>query len=411
MPNLQVGGATAKVLAHSAFGLVLLATVSCAAATFDGKVFGVVTAASVGQAYLHPCSRPTSDCASVHVDEENDAFVGNNRDDQYTNGIGIFADRNSSPHWVRAATGSIPAFTRAVLWSRTRDCDSISSPQHCLVSSFGFVQGMYTPTTKSPTAPDVTDRPYAGVLVSRFQLTRQADTDATTIAISAGVIGKASAAEQVQDAIHGFLGLTTFNGWRNQIANGPIASIEFARRRRFERDLPADFNVDATPVMGGVAGNLMDYARLGSEFRIGYRLSPSWGEEKLTQVIEAQSHNPLDSVTHEQRAQQPRRTKVEFGLLVVGEVRGVAYNATLDRTPPTVSQRWARHNSLVDESGGGAFASVKLSEFRYTAWLPDVSVGYRVIERSPEIQGATLGYTATHRHAYGVFTISTRRPL
>lgn len=344
---------------------------------------------------------------TVSVNEENDTFSPHGTDDEYTNGFG-----------VRVELGNVTQAERSALrWPLRQLLDHAGSApscneEHrigssCVVHSLALTQAMYTPATRMAQR-DTTDRPYAGVLLLRYAIRNQSAFSADEFTIASGVLGPASRAEAVQSWIHKYLAhVPRFNGWQNQMANEVVGSVEYAHRHRTWLSPPSSgLGADATWVAGGMAGNLMDYARVGATLRSGYDLSPSWGQYRLTGTRRRKAAQAAEAASAYTPA-VPEPGIAEISGYVDGELRGVLYNATVDRAPRGVSRGWTHHTPLVAEGGPGVSVRVALSDF--TWWVPDLSASYQYVWRSSEIEGRTLGpKTGTHR--YGVFVISAGHP-
>ena len=104
-------------------------------------------------------------------------------------------------------------------------------------------------------------------------------------------------------------------------------------------------------------------------------------------------------------------SRIEFAVLLEGEGRGVLYNATIDRIPPTVNRRWASHVPWVPEGSIGLQTRLNFSQFPSTSWLPDLLIAFRSVRRGADARGATLQAYATGSHVYGVFNVSAGRRL
>lgn len=197
---------------------------------------------------------------------ENDLFYGSDRN--YTSGVGLawVASPKPPPEWAERLARTVPWFPE------------IGEIRH------GYVvgQNMYTPRDISLPDPPLDDRPYAGWLYATIGLGVESVGQTDFFALTVGVVGPASLAEQSQKAIHEITGSPHPQGWDTQLKNEP--GIELAYQRRW-RDVAkgdfAGFEYDLTPHAGGALGNVYTYANAGFTVRYGRRLASDLGPMRI----------------------------------------------------------------------------------------------------------------------------------
>lgn len=416
-------GAELQVVSWPAryWAVVLPLIVGCRSLGTNGLTLGAISGAATVVAALPPACRPSvpitrigidniPECGhrkSLIVNEENDTY-GGGTDESYTNGFGLKVESGQAGRATRSVLGGLGHWLpMSAQWAKSPDCEALDTLHAaCLTSSIGIAQTMYTPSNRYLTSPDTTDRPYAGALQLRYGIRRQSKDDAMEITVSMGVLGPSAQGERTQTWIHKNLAhVPPFEGWHNQIPDQGLLGIELSRRRRYARALTDRLSMDAIPVIGAVAGNWMDYGRVGSQLRLGYGLTPGWTIQRLTETKVAQS-GP-DARQDASLPPKPAESHYELGLLADGEARAVLYNASLDRTPLTVPSPWSHHSPYVFEGALGILGRIDLSHSRCYG-LPDVTVSYRYVWRGREIDGVGLNPT-TEAHRYGVLLVGVSR--
>ncbi len=144
---------------------------------------------------------------------------------------------------------------------------------------FALGQNIYTPGDLTATTLQIDDRPYAGWLYGELGLTSQTKDRLDSVAISLGVIGPASQANDVQRAWHRAFNITRPRGWQHQLKNEPALNITYERSRRFEWHRTPLFGLDTdfTPHGGLSLGNVFTYAAAGLMARVGQDFAGDFG--------------------------------------------------------------------------------------------------------------------------------------
>ncbi|MCZ6609287.1 MAG: lipid A deacylase LpxR family protein [Alphaproteobacteria bacterium] len=203
------------------------------------------------------------DRASFSVLVENDSFGGTDR--HYTNGL--------KASWL-SKKGGIKGLSRwlaRALPLFPKDGDRRIG--------FAVGQNIYSPADLSATTLQTEDRPYAGWLYGELGLTAQTRNRLDSVALSLGVIGPASQADDVQKAWHRLFNITRPRGWEHQLNNEPALNISYQHRRRYFRENTPFFGLDADvmPHLGLSLGNVFTYGAAGLTVRFGDDFAGDFG--------------------------------------------------------------------------------------------------------------------------------------
>ena len=128
----------------------------------------------------------TEDIGNLSLVVENDLFA---RTDQgYTSGVRAswVTSPAKTPQWAVGLAKSLPLFAD---WGEVR-------------TEYAIQQAIFTPRDTRRVNPDPRDRPYAGWLNASFGLIGEAGPLLDQVALSFGVIGPASLAQQSQKFVH-----------------------------------------------------------------------------------------------------------------------------------------------------------------------------------------------------------------
>ncbi len=294
---------------------------------------------------------------------ENDYFVSED-DSQYTHGMRLayFSGANEVPGFVRNGVQALPFFDE---WGDLR-------------TSFAVGQSMFTPDDLSATEVVEDDRPYAGWLYVDIGVESTTAARRDLVALSLGVVGPASYAEQVQTEFHRLISAPIGEGWDNQIRNEPAVMLTY--ERQFHGYAPMKvfgLEADATPNWGFALGNVYTYGTTGLMLRLGSDLSQDFGPPLIQPSLPGSGYFE-------------RRGWDDFNWYVFGGIQGraVAYNIFLDgntfRNSHSVDKKY-----LVGEFQTGIVAT-----------LGDVRMGFTQIFRSKEFDGQDAP------DVYGAVTVS-----
>jgi lipid A 3-O-deacylase len=197
---------------------------------------------------------------------ENDLFYRTDRD--YTNGIMItwVPAASSTPDWASRIAHLVPWFPK----------------EGYVRHGYAFGQSMFTPGNIATVDPPLTDRPYAGWLYGAIGLGVETDHQLDQFALTLGVVGPASLAEQSQKIVHKIVGAPEPQGWDTQLSNELGIVVTYMRSwRGLVTKTLSGFDLDLTPNIGGALGNVFTYANAGLTMRYGNQLSLDYGPMRI----------------------------------------------------------------------------------------------------------------------------------
>jgi len=281
---------------------------------------------------------------TIDIQVENDSFLG--RDRHYTNGL--YGSWTGAPR----QKGGLETLAENLMppgdgaWRR----------------GLFLGQTMFTPEDLSAPVASAHDQPYAGFLFVGGRLYRDSGDTLDRIEATAGMVGPASLAGNVQKWWHamGLFGGRKPRGWHYQLHDEPGLILSEQRIWRIGlTDGPLESEV--LPDVNGSVGNVYDDAAAGATFRIGSGLKSDWGPPRIAPAREGADF------------QDPR----SFGWYLYAGVEGrvMARNLFLDGNSFQDSAR-VGHNTLVgDFDAGGALL------------LPDARLLASYTARSHEFPG------------------------
>lgn len=197
---------------------------------------------------------------------ENDTFARNDSD--YTSGIAlVWIPANSkAPQWAVRAARWLPWFPE----------------EGRLRHGYALGQSIFNPGDWSLATPPLDDRPYAGWLYGTIGLGIETDRQLDQVALTIGVVGPASLAEQAQKFIHQKEGLDEPQGWDNQLANELGVVLMYERSwRSTATTTRRGFKADVTPSVGAALGNVYTHANAGLIVRFGSELPHDYGPVRI----------------------------------------------------------------------------------------------------------------------------------
>jgi hypothetical protein len=207
---------------------------------------------------------PKSGVVSLIV--ENDSFYGN--DEHYTNGIALtwVPTDDPAPSWFVRIARWLPWFPK-------------NGEVH---HGYVFGQNMYTPSDITVADPPPDDRPYAGWLYGTIGLAVESGRQLDQYALTLGVVGPASLAEQGQKLLHEIQGSAEPQGWDTQLDNEPGIVVTYQRSwRGLAAHRLAGLELELTPHLGGALGNVYTYVNAGMTIRLGRSLSLDYGPPRI----------------------------------------------------------------------------------------------------------------------------------
>ncbi|KPU83599.1 hypothetical protein JI57_00775 [Psychromonas sp. PRT-SC03] len=188
-------------------------------------------------------------------------------DDGYTNGL-LFS-------WAKAPVDDFESINMPD-WIRFMSDGSYldQGAQNDYSLSYIFSQSIYTPQDISQPNLIKNDRPYAGTLLWQTKLRSFANNRVNSLALTLGVVGPASLAEQTQDIMHQWIGASKPLGWDNQIKNEPLFRIAAEHIERFYAyQLSPSIGFDSSLYSEAGIGNLRSDIGAGLTFRMGTSLA------------------------------------------------------------------------------------------------------------------------------------------
>ncbi|MDZ7717057.1 MAG: lipid A deacylase LpxR family protein [Balneolaceae bacterium] len=176
----------------------------------------------------------------------NDSYFALRQDYYYTNGLQIGYSRLLDQRF--SMLGLIPEENRKTIFN------------------IKLAHQVYTPKFIQNPMPDLMDRPYAGYLYAQGRLNSfWKQKNNLNVALTLGVIGPASGAEQMQRKWHEFFGLPIPKGWEYQIRNEPVVNLN----AKYRRSWFLSSEVDAIAGTGFRAGTAFNDLSAGVTFRFG----------------------------------------------------------------------------------------------------------------------------------------------
>lgn len=281
---------------------------------------------------------------------------------------------------------------------------------------FSMGQQIYTPTDYRPSTVISNDRPYAGWLFGRWDLSAFGERSSHTLALDLGMVGPAAAGQASQNFFHKLEGYPQFQGWSNQLRNelGVQLTAQWrhtlwtggggsmtqqpaapASKATTTGTIATATATAAEPMVSGAAGyrtalighyglalgNVETYANAGLQWRYGR------GAENFSRglPVSMRAGNPIIV---------PLPPKGESGAVwfVAADVRAVAWNIFLDGNTRTTSHSVTRRPVVADISAGVAWR---------WGWADLI---YTHTFRTREFEGQTFN------HVFGALSIGTTLP-
>jgi hypothetical protein len=147
--------------------------------------------------------------------------------------------------------------------------------------SFDLGQQMYTPSDTQASVPNPNDRPYAGLLLGTFSLLSDTDTTRSVLALSLGILGPGSGAEELQNGFHNLIGQNEVNGWGHQISNTAAFEVLSERTWRLPIAQFSGLETDVLPSLTAAVGDVRDYVQTGVTIRLGQGLNSDFGAPRF----------------------------------------------------------------------------------------------------------------------------------
>jgi lipid A 3-O-deacylase len=209
---------------------------------------------------------------------DNDSFIGN--DNGYTNGL--FVSWYDTPEGKKAEPGFL---ARAMLWSLP---DSSSYTTDFNIGTVG--QTMTTPDDieQDPPILPPDSLPYGGLLFYTDTLLRVQETHADRIAVTIGVVGEYSFAEESQKFVHKIIDSDEPCCWDTQLDDEIV--FQLSRGRVWKTWVSDSGNADFLLAADADLGNLSSSVGTGVMIRYGAELRQSYAMALLGQ---SRTTNPI----------------------------------------------------------------------------------------------------------------------
>ncbi|SEH25917.1 lipid A deacylase LpxR family protein [Magnetospirillum fulvum] len=156
-------------------------------------------------------------------------------------------------------------------------------------------QSIFTPTDKTTTTPDPTDRPYAGwayVGVSLLQETNRSTLDHLEVTI--GLVGPGALGKQAQNDFHQFIGAAPAHGWSYQLRNELAGMVSYERLWRVPLFSAAGLSFDIVPQAGATIGTVATYGAAGGMIRFGRNLQADYGPARIRPALSGTDYFDAD---------------------------------------------------------------------------------------------------------------------
>lgn len=253
-------------------------------ASLDARLTGIVIVLLATMFAVPPAigsEVPETGVLSLVV--ENDLFFNNDRD--YTSGVALawVPTGKPTPDWALNIAHWLPWFPE----------------EGHVLHGYAVGQNMYTPRDITLANPPVNDRPYAGWLYGTVGMGVETGRQLDQLALTLGVVGPASQAEQSQKFVHKITGSAQPQGWDTQLGNelGILLTYQRSWREVATTDL-VGLDLDLTPHIGGALGNVYTYANAGLTLRYGRNLPLDYGPPRIQPSVPGSGFfAPVDQFT------------------------------------------------------------------------------------------------------------------
>jgi hypothetical protein len=218
----------------------------------------IVLALAVALVNTSPCDGQEL-ARSVRMIAENDAFdfwraPDKRSDDNYTQGTRVGWD-----------FAGVPAAGRRLICRQQPACGF----------SLEIGQEIYTPTEDS-SLPLLGERSYAGWLYARGDVVAATPTMRQDVALTVGVTGPASLADQVQERFHRMFDFRAPLGWKYQLPTEPDMAVQFTQAWHLAPPGAGARWTDVVPTAHATLGTLRTAAGAGGRLRVGFDLDHPW---------------------------------------------------------------------------------------------------------------------------------------
>jgi hypothetical protein len=179
-------------------------------------------------------------------------------DNQFTNGFAL--QKHGPVASSLDATGGTAAFGKGLARFFLPSGEGLNYRE-----SWSFGQNMQTPDDIGNPDLILDDVPYLGLLGWSNSFVAFDDQRMSAFGWMLGVVGPASQADEVQDAVHSVTSSDEPLGWDNQLDDEPILSLFYSKKKKIWRNP----SFDGALAFNAAASNLMSYGELAMEMRFG----------------------------------------------------------------------------------------------------------------------------------------------
>ncbi len=150
-------------------------------------------------------------------------------------------------------------------------------------------QSFFTPVKYHDSVPDPKDRPFAGFLYAGGSLLQETgERLLENLEVLVGVVGPDALARQTQELFHSAAGFNNANldrSWSHQLSNEPGIMVTYDRHWKVWQQSVVGIEMDVIPDAGATVGNVMTYAEVGGQFRIGQDLGADYGIARIRPAL------------------------------------------------------------------------------------------------------------------------------
>jgi len=222
-----------------------------------------------------------ADNQAITVTLENDLLTGS--DNNYTNGIGVT--------WVSRDLESYDEDAFVSKWSEFWEfLPFVGDEGYTTYASWSVAQEMHTPDDIEIPDPPLDDQPYAGLLYVDSVLYARSERWTHAWELKLGVVGPASEADDVQKAIHDFVGGDEPMGWDTQLPDEPIINLGYTSAHLLAKGHAGESaEWRLVPVANVGLGTLFTGVGLGMYGEFGWNLVDALGGTSLRDGLTAAS--------------------------------------------------------------------------------------------------------------------------
>ncbi|BBD06783.1 lipid A deacylase LpxR family protein [Desulfovibrio ferrophilus] len=308
---------------------------------------------------------------AMSIYNENDKFAGT--DQHYTNAVKVTVLSKDLREYAHSEVVAeyfpwmIPVIEQAPF---------VNDPNKTRNIAFSFGNEIYTPIDVKASERIQDDRPYAGWTYASLALHAKNANRLDTFETTLGIVGPSAHSDIIQNEFHKLIDTFPSEGWNNQLRDEPGIMLSWQRRIRHEYPLgSSQWSADLIPHLGVTVGNVLTYANMGGQVRLGYNLPQDFG------VSPIQTGSTVATPTE---ANDPRLSGGwGFNVFAGADGRAVARNIFLDGNTFRQSHRVDKIPFVADLYGGASLF--------WDRWTLTYTHVYRTREFSEQKDGQVFG--------------------